>query len=355
MDHADQLDFLNSFFNSGFNTPHRNAATFPTSPSALCTPPCSLLLPRPQSGPPTPDPPLTRPSAHSSLPKAPLHSHYLATLLTECSSTTSAPDPLDTQFDSILSPSQPLQEFPELNLPLELETPPVAASPGLKPSVLPSICPLTQTTLVTEDESDHWPSVTFETDLGAFSGGGQVATPAVQKGQNVIPLVKKRGNSKQFWKKRFAEESSDDEGKVSSGKRKQGCAEFHGGKRKKVGSRKAAGFCNGCLEIFRRFQTVQPPDGDQVCDQCGKIISTQSSPPSSSESGFSLAAGTEIVVDGEKIVSVSSRVCWSCSSSSSPGSWFQHRRQQDRHLCSLCFRLHTQQPSIPGQQIPATY
>ena len=209
MDHADQLDFLNSFFNSGFNTPHRTAATFPTSPVALCTPPCSLLLPRPQSGPPTPDPPLTRPPAHSSLTKAPLHSHYLATLLTDCSFTSSAPDPLDTQFDSILSPSQPLQEFPELNLPLEVETPPSAASRGLKPA-LPSSCPLTQTTVVTEDDSGQWPSVTFETDLGAFSGGGQVATPAVQKGQNVIPLVNKRGNSKQFWNRRFEEESSDE-------------------------------------------------------------------------------------------------------------------------------------------------
>ena len=80
-----------------------------------------------------------------------------------------------------------------------------------------------------------------------------------------------------------------------------------------------------------------------------------------------LVAGTEIVVEGDKIVEIISpdtdqdrdqdpppeKICWSCRTSSAAGPWHRHKTVQNKFLCNACltyFRERNAKRSQPGEK-----
>ena len=61
-----------------------------------------------------------------------------------------------------------------------------------------------------------------------------------------------------------------------------------------------------------------------------------------------LTAGTEIVLDGNRVVNIKRPAkrnemrCWSCTASTSPGPWHRHKTIPNKFLCDVCLNYYKQ-------------
>ena len=111
-------------------------------------------------------------------------------------------------------------------------------------------------------------------------------------------------------------------------------------------------------------------EGEQkdLCYNTGEELSA-SVKSTTTTTRSALVAGTEIVVEGDKIVEIISpdtvqdrdqdqdpppeKICWSCRTSSAAGPWHRHKTVQNKFLCNACltyFRERNAKRSQPGEK-----